>query len=99
MLRFTIRDLLWLMALIAISLGWWLDHRTSTRRFAVMEEDRDKFHFAAQALRTHLMQAQQASDGFQKQLHPELAEALNKWREEGRQRAKEQESYWDKVKP
>jgi hypothetical protein len=25
--RFTIRDLLWLTALMALSLGWWLDHR------------------------------------------------------------------------
>ena len=26
-LRFTIRDLLWLTALIAMGLGWWLEHR------------------------------------------------------------------------
>jgi hypothetical protein len=26
-LRFTIRDLLWLAALIAVGLGWWIDHR------------------------------------------------------------------------
>jgi len=26
-LRFTIRDLLWLTALIALAIGWWLDHR------------------------------------------------------------------------
>jgi hypothetical protein len=25
--RFTIRDLLWLTALIAMGVGWWLDHR------------------------------------------------------------------------
>ena len=25
-LRFTIRDLLWLTAVMALSLGWWLDH-------------------------------------------------------------------------
>jgi len=28
-LRFTIRDLLWLTALIAMGIGWWLDHRSS----------------------------------------------------------------------
>jgi hypothetical protein len=27
--RFTIRDLLWLTALVAVSVGWWLDHRES----------------------------------------------------------------------
>ena len=25
--RFTIRDLFWLTALIAMGVGWWLDHR------------------------------------------------------------------------
>jgi len=27
MFRFTIRDVLWLMVVIALSVGWWLDHR------------------------------------------------------------------------
>jgi hypothetical protein len=26
-LRFTIRDLLWLTALVALAVGWWVDHR------------------------------------------------------------------------
>jgi hypothetical protein len=26
-LRFTIRDLLWLLALVAVSVAWWIDHR------------------------------------------------------------------------
>jgi uncharacterized membrane-anchored protein len=26
-LRFTIRDLLWLTALVALAVGWWLDRR------------------------------------------------------------------------
>ena len=26
-IRFTIRDLLWLTALVALALGWWVDHR------------------------------------------------------------------------
>jgi hypothetical protein len=26
-LRFTIRDLLWLMVVVALAVGWWLDHR------------------------------------------------------------------------
>ena len=29
-LRFTIRDLLWLTALLAMGLAWWLDHRRLT---------------------------------------------------------------------
>jgi hypothetical protein len=26
-LRFTIRDLLWLTVVVALAIGWWLDHR------------------------------------------------------------------------
>ena len=31
-LRFTIRDLLWLVLLMAVALGWWLDHRSLVSR-------------------------------------------------------------------
>ena len=31
-LRFTIRDLLWLTALAALAVGWWLDHRRTMSR-------------------------------------------------------------------
>ena len=27
MFRFTIRDVLWLTVVVALSIGWWLDHR------------------------------------------------------------------------
>lgn len=27
-IQFTIRDLLWLAALVALAIGWWLDHDT-----------------------------------------------------------------------
>jgi hypothetical protein len=29
-LRFTIRDLLWLMALVAVCIAWWVDRRRAT---------------------------------------------------------------------
>jgi hypothetical protein len=29
--QFTIRDLLWLTALVAMSIGWWLDHSKAPR--------------------------------------------------------------------
>ena len=29
-LRFTIRDLLWLTLVVALVLGWWVDHRINT---------------------------------------------------------------------
>jgi hypothetical protein len=31
MFRFTIRDVLWLTALVAVSIGWWLDHPNNVR--------------------------------------------------------------------
>ena len=32
--RFTIRDLLWLTALVAVLLAWWVDRRSNQRQFA-----------------------------------------------------------------
>jgi hypothetical protein len=32
-LRFTIRDLLWLTALVAVLMAWWLDHRFQVDRY------------------------------------------------------------------
>jgi hypothetical protein len=34
--RFTIRDLFWLTALIAMGIGWWLDHRAQVERVESM---------------------------------------------------------------
>ena len=31
--RFTIRDLLWLTALLAMGIGWWVDHREQADRY------------------------------------------------------------------
>src|SRR5262245_58385548 len=30
MFRFTIRDVLWLTVVVALTLGWWIDHRHTT---------------------------------------------------------------------
>ena len=37
-IRFTIRDLLWLTALVAMGVGWWLDHRAQSRRISELED-------------------------------------------------------------
>jgi hypothetical protein len=41
--RFSIRDLLWLTALVAVLLAWWIDHRkvASRNRFTVETIQRD----------------------------------------------------------
>jgi hypothetical protein len=31
MLRFTIRDVLWLTVVVALGVGWWISHRQQTR--------------------------------------------------------------------
>lgn len=38
MLRFAIRDLLWLTALAALGLCWWLDHRRLTNQIDNLEK-------------------------------------------------------------
>ena len=30
-MRFTIRDLLWLMVVVALAVGWWVDHQQQGR--------------------------------------------------------------------
>lgn len=32
--RFTIKDLLWLMVVVGLGFGWWLDHRDTKARYA-----------------------------------------------------------------
>jgi len=34
-LRFTIRDLFWLTALLAMALAWWVDHRKNYERWKI----------------------------------------------------------------
>ena len=34
-LRFTIRDLLWLTAVVAVCIAWWLNNRSLRRQFLV----------------------------------------------------------------
>jgi len=35
MFRFTIRDVLWLTALVAMGVGWWIDHRRAEKFWPV----------------------------------------------------------------
>jgi predicted RNA methylase len=37
--RFTIRDLLWLTALLAMGLAWWVDHGKQVNRYQLLIDD------------------------------------------------------------
>jgi hypothetical protein len=51
MFRFTIRDVLWLTAIVAIVLGWWLDHRTLKRWWTLHHAREAAFYKENQELR------------------------------------------------
>jgi hypothetical protein len=49
LLRVTLRDLFWLTLVAALTLGWWLDHRSASRRHArekdaLLQEMADMLH-------------------------------------------------------
>jgi hypothetical protein len=61
MFRFTIRDVLWLMAFVAHGLGWWVDHRRASLSLAyfkerlssterIKDENMVKYHFLWRSL-------------------------------------------------
>jgi len=51
--RFTIRDLLWLTALVAMALGWWLDHNRLVAVAVFKIKPLDPLHVEAGNLRPH----------------------------------------------
>jgi hypothetical protein len=44
MFRFTIRDVLWLTVVVALAVGWWVDHRVQAGRLRNAKE-RDPFQY------------------------------------------------------
>jgi len=44
MFRFTIRDLLWLMVVVGLAVGWWIDNKRIEKRLAGMESDSRLMH-------------------------------------------------------
>jgi hypothetical protein len=49
--RFTIRDLLWLTAVVALAVGWWLEHnradRAEAKRIDALLKGEDRLHRAS----------------------------------------------------
>jgi hypothetical protein len=39
MFRFTIRDVLWLTVVVALVVGWWLEHRSQTARIEALDKE------------------------------------------------------------
>ena len=44
-LRFTIRDLLWLAVVVALVVGWWVDHREMQRKYDAFSSIEDYGHW------------------------------------------------------
>lgn len=51
-MRFTIRDLLWLMVVVACLLGWWVEHR----QMKAMAKEGKTWEARAYSLRNFLME-------------------------------------------
>ncbi len=50
MFRFTIRDVLWLTALVAMGAGWWLDRANTRARLVTCEAEIQELKVAADRL-------------------------------------------------
>jgi hypothetical protein len=50
MFRFTIRDVVWLMIALAVSFGWWLEHRTATQAIARFQAVKREHNALVEAL-------------------------------------------------
>ena len=69
-MRFTIRDLLWLTAVVALAVGWWLDSRRYDWGVKTAQYRKDYYNLMSDIART---EAQKAKDKQQ-----ELTEALQR---------------------
>ena len=73
-MRFTIRDLLWLTAVVALAVGWWLDSRRYDWGVKSAQYRKDYYNLMSEIART---EAQKAKD-MQKQLSDALQRADEK---------------------
>ena len=54
MSRFTIRDLLWLTVIVAMTIGWWIDHRSQAKAKWQTEALVAKWRDRAEFLKSHI---------------------------------------------
>jgi hypothetical protein len=57
-MRFSIRDLLWVTALVAMGLGWWASYTALTAKCSEYQSDLDFENALSQLLRKKLDQAE-----------------------------------------
>ena len=53
-MKFSIRDLFLVTAIVALSLGWWFNRQTFVKGREVMQRDIDRAKWEAQTLKVHL---------------------------------------------
>ena len=76
-MRFKIRDLLWLMVVVGLACGWWLDRRHSVDE---MRAERGKYLLEIHRQLNALDEEQRENDRHYKQLHPDKAKARDEKR-------------------
>jgi hypothetical protein len=54
MFRFTIRDLLWLTVMVALGVGWWLDHRAWVQKYSATAHDSEIWQARTEQLQTRV---------------------------------------------
>ena len=52
--QFSLRDLLWLTALVAVAIGWWMDHAELSFNFRAERNQHDALHRDYMSLRASM---------------------------------------------
>jgi hypothetical protein len=54
MAKLTLRDLFAVVTVVAVALGWWLDHRRQAALHTELQRENEALHFGARALKAEL---------------------------------------------
>src|SRR4051794_9398754 len=90
-MRFTIRDLLWLMVVVGLAAGWFIDQRSSDARVNALKAERHKYIDEFYSQLDALSKQQTESDNYYKKLYPDKANE----RDEARRRSLAKE--WERL--
>jgi hypothetical protein len=53
-MKFTIRDLLWLTLVVALTIGWWLHHRAWAQKYSATAHDSEIWHARTEELQVRV---------------------------------------------